>query len=81
MSGKGYWVIQNNLRTPKNSIIFFYTNQHELVYREAITGKRINTERIKTRKRLEAVLEQAVTAFQKEGMVKENQQMVITKPN
>jgi hypothetical protein len=78
MCGKGYWVIQSNLYTPKESIIYFYTNQHQLVYKETICGKRINPERTKTRKHLEAVLSQAVTAWQKEGVAKENQQMVVT---
>src|SRR5687767_5399597 len=71
MSGKGYWVIQSNLHTPKESIIYFYTNRHQLVYKETIAGKRINVERAKTRKHLEAVLDQAVTAWQKEGVAKE----------
>ena len=79
MCEKGYWVIQSNLKTPKNATIYFYTTRHELVYKEFISGKKINIEKIKTRKHLEEVLNQAVTAWQKEGIVKENQQLVITK--
>ena len=79
MCEKGYWVIQSNLKTPKNATIYFYTAQHELVYKEFVSGKKINIEKIKTRKHLEEVLNQAVTAWQKEGIVKENQQLVITK--
>jgi len=79
MCEKGYWVIQSNLKTPKNATIYFYTPQHELVYKEFVAGKKINIEKIKTRKHLEQVLNQAVIAWQKEGIVKENQQLVITK--
>ena len=79
MSEKGYWVIQSNLKTPKNATIYFYTPQHELVYKEVISGKKINIEKIKTRKHLEQVLNQAITVWEKEGVVKENQQLVITK--
>ena len=79
MCEKGYWVIQSNLKTPKNATIFFYTPQHELVYKEFVSGKKINIDKLKTRKHLEEVLNQAVTAWQKEGVVKENQQLVVTK--
>jgi hypothetical protein len=80
MSQKGFWVIQSNLKSSKNSIIYFYTNDHELVYKEKVTGKRINPDRLKTRKHLESVLVKSIAAWQKEGVVKENQQLVITKP-
>lgn len=76
---KGFWVIQSNIKTPKSATIFFYTNDQELVYKEQITGKRINPERIKTRKRLEAVLSASIVAWEKDGVVKENQQLVMTK--
>jgi len=79
MCEKGYWIIESNLKTPKNATIYFYTPRHELVYKEFISGKKINIEKIKTRKHLEQVLNQAVIAWQKEGVVKENQQLVITK--
>lgn len=79
MCSQGYWVIHGNLNTPKTSTIFFYTTQHELVYKELIYGKKINIGRMKTRKHLEKVLNQAVMVWQKEGIVKENQQLVSTK--
>ena len=79
MCEKGFWVIQSNGRTPKNAIIYFYTNQHALVYKEELKGKRINPERIRTQKHLEAVLNKAIIAWQKDGIVKENQQLVAAK--
>jgi hypothetical protein len=79
MCGKGFWVIESNVHTPKKAIIYFYTNEHELVYKEEVEGISINTDRIKTRKHLEAVLHSAITAWQKDGVVKENQQLVIVK--
>ena len=79
MCGKGFWVIQNNIHTPKNCTVYFYTNERELVYKEVVTGKRINTAKIKTRKHLDAVLNQAVIAWQKEGVIKENLQLVASK--
>ena len=79
MCEKGFWVIQSNVHTPKIAIIYFYTNQRELVYKEEVKGKRINSERIRTRKHLEAVLNGAIIAWQKDGIVKENQQLVAAK--
>jgi hypothetical protein len=79
MCEKGYWVILSNVKTPKNCTIYFYTTQHQLVYKEVVSGKRINIEKTSIRKHLEAVLNQAIAAWQKEGIVKENQQLVITR--
>ena len=79
MCEKGFWVIQSNVHTPKIATIYFYNNERELVYKEDVKGRRINIERLKARKHLEAVLYNAVIAFKKDGVVKENQQMVVTK--
>lgn len=79
MSQKGFWVIQSNLHSPKKATIYFYTNTQELVYKEQVNGKRINPDRLKTRKHLESVLVESIIAWQKEGVAKENQQLVITK--
>ncbi len=75
MCQKGFWVIQGNLHSPKNSTIYFYNNERELVYKEEVYN-RINPDKLKTRKRLESVLNQSVIAWQKERVLKENQQLV-----
>jgi hypothetical protein len=80
MSEKGFWVIQSNLKSPKNSTIYFYNNDNELVYKEEVNGKRINTGKLKTRKHLESVLVESITTWKREGVAKENQQLVIRKP-
>jgi hypothetical protein len=72
LSGKGIWVIESNIKTPKNATIYFYNNNRELIYKEVVTNKKINTERVSVRKKLESVLVQAVTAWEKEKTVKEN---------
>jgi len=79
MCQKGFWVIQGNVHSPKVSTIYFYNNDQELVYKEQVY-KRINANKLKTRKHLEFVLNQSVTAWQKERVFKENQQLVISKP-
>jgi len=79
LSGKGLWVIQSNIKTPKNATIYFYNNNKELIYKEVVTNKKINTERASVRKKLEAVLVQAVSAWEREKVVKENDNWVASR--
>jgi hypothetical protein len=75
----GFWVIENNKHSPKNSTVYFYNEDKELVYKESIIGKRININRKKTCKQLNAVLEQCLLSWKKEKTIKENQQWLAAK--
>ena len=72
ISDKGYWIIESNIKTPKNSIIHFHNNQNILVYREKIEGIIINLEKRKVLMNLKKVLEQSATAWEKGHLMKEN---------
>lgn len=37
-----YWVIESNLKTPKKSIVYFYTAGHVLMYKENVDGRKLN---------------------------------------
>lgn len=76
VSEKGYWVIENNMKTPKNNIVYFYTNDNELVYKEKVEGIKINTNRKKVLMHLKDVLEQSVTAWEHKHIMQENQTLV-----
>ena len=76
LSGKGYWVIESNRNSPRKSIVHFYNNEHMVVYREKVEGIRINLNRKKTLYRLKNVLEQAIVAWEKEKVLRENEQLV-----
>ena len=76
LSGKGFWNMESNIKSPRTCTIYFYNNSNELVYKETITGKRININRKKIRKDLEAVLVQAVTAWEKKNVYRENEALV-----
>jgi hypothetical protein len=76
---KGFWVIENNIHTPKNSIVYFYNENKELVYKESVTGKRININRRKTCGQLNTVLAQSLVSWEKEKVAKENQQWLAAK--
>jgi len=76
VSEKGYWVVENNKKTPKHSVIYFYDTNNELVYKEKIDDMRINFKRKKVLLRLKRVLEQSVTAWQKQHIFKEDEMLV-----
>ena len=76
---KGFWVVVSNQKTPKNATVYFYNNDKELIYKELVTGKRINIKRPKICMRLKAVLEQSLVSWEKEKIMKENQQWVASK--
>lgn len=54
------WVIESNVKTPKNSIIKFYNAQQELIYEEEIKGKKLNVNRKKVKTTLNEVLAKLV---------------------
>jgi hypothetical protein len=74
---KGYWVIENNVKTPKQSIIYFYNNENQVVYKETVIGKKLRVNRPRVNRRLNAVLEQSLTAWQNNRQLKDDQQLVV----
>lgn len=52
------WVVESNVKTPKNSIVKFYNTNQKLIYQEVVTGKKIKIERAKIRKGLDHILAQ-----------------------
>ena len=65
VSDKGYWIIQSNIHTPLDHIVSFYNNDHVLLYKEALKGVKLNTEKRKVKMRLKKVLEAAVIAWER----------------
>jgi hypothetical protein len=76
VSEKGWWVIESNVHTPKNNIIYFYNNEGVLVYKEKIEGIRINPSRKTTRLQLKQVLESAVVTWEQKHKLIENEALV-----
>jgi hypothetical protein len=75
----GFWQIESNIHSPKNSIVYFYNEDKELMYKESITGRRININRKKIRNQLNTVLEQSLLSWEREKIMKENQQWLAAK--
>lgn len=60
----GYWVIKSNKKTPKESTVYFYNNEHNLVYQEEIKDRKLKL-RKKTLMKLKTALEEAVASYEK----------------
>lgn len=60
VSEKGYWVVESNKHTPKDAIVYFYTNDDRLVYKEEIRNQKLKLNKKKTLYRLKAALEEAI---------------------
>ena len=65
VSEKGYWVIESRLDDRMNHRIWFYNNQHVLVYQETVTGTRLNPSHRKLRMKLKRILEVAILASER----------------
>lgn len=65
VSEKGYWIIENNLHIPKKYVVYFYTNEGQLVHKQHIEGVTLKVHKRKVKMRLKRSLETAVLTYQK----------------
>jgi hypothetical protein len=77
VSDKGYWVVENNKKTPKESTVFFYNNEHMLVYKEEIRDQKLKLNKKKTLLRLKSVLEEAVTSYASGNWTNQNSLLAV----
>ena len=75
-SQKGYWMVESNIHSPKQHIVYFYNNDGVMVYKEKLEGVRLNPEKRKVKMQLKQVLETTVVAWEKERRVLENETLV-----
>jgi len=73
---EAFWVIENNVKSPKQSTVYFYTADQTLIYKETITGKKLKVNRPKTVRQLNTVLNQSVVAWQKEQVMRQDLHLV-----
>lgn len=63
---EGYWVAESNKHQPKQCTIFFYTNEHTLIYKEKIEGVKLNLNSSRVKMRLKKVLETSLIAWRQQ---------------
>ena len=73
----GYWVAESNVNQPKQYTIYFYNDDHVLIYKEKIEGVKLNLNLARVKKRLKKVLDKSLVAWQKHRQLKENEGLVI----
>jgi hypothetical protein len=76
LSEKGYWMIESNVKTPKNNTLYFFNNDNVLVYKEKLEGVKLNINRAKVKMSLKNILEQSVTAWEQKHIANENSFLV-----
>ena len=64
VSEQGYWVIEGNVNAPLNHVIRFYNNDDVQVYKESLTGVKLNINKRKVKMKLKKVLESAILAWE-----------------
>ncbi|MEP7374380.1 MAG: hypothetical protein ABI675_13385 [Chitinophagaceae bacterium] len=64
VSDKGYWVVESNIKAPKDHIIRFYNTGNVLVYKETLVDVKLNPEKVKTKMKLKKILESSVMAWE-----------------
>lgn len=78
-SPAGFWVIESNVATPLDHVIFFYTTNEELVYTETLKGVKLKLRKRKTIDRLNNVLATSILAWQKNKLPEKNKELVSVK--
>ena len=74
-----YWNIENNIKSPKQSIVYFYSASHELMYKENIENRKLNVGNKKTLRLLNAALNEVLISWQTVKGIKENEQIIAQK--
>ena len=77
ISDKGFWVLENNIYSPRKYIIYFYNNNSELIYKEKIEGVFLDLDRRRVKMNLKKALELALIAWEKQRKVIENEMLVV----
>ena len=52
VSEKGYWVVESNIHSPLENTVRFYNNDNVQIYKETISGTKINFKRAKVKMKL-----------------------------
>lgn len=76
ISEKGYWEVENNIKTPDTFTVYFFNNEGTMVYKERVEGVKLNIKNRKTLMRLKRALDQSVVAWENHHLVKDDSTLV-----
>lgn len=77
VSEKGYWVVESNIKVPKQYVVRFYNNDHVMVYKEQVQGIVLRLNKRKVKMNLKRVLDASIVAWEKQHESKENEGWVV----
>ncbi len=77
VSAKGYWVVESNRHNPNDHIVYFYTNDQMLIYKENLKGVVLPLQKRRTKMQLKRALETCMAGWEKDHTVRENEGWVI----
>jgi len=72
----GYWVVESNVKTPKHSIVYFYTDDNTLIYKEEVDGIKLKPNKEKTKMKLKKLLDSALWAWNAKKPINETAKIV-----
>ncbi|MDI3321954.1 hypothetical protein [Pinibacter soli] len=76
ISDKGYWVLEDNKKGNSFSVINFYNNENQLVYREKLIGTSLNINKKKTLMKLKDALDASIVAWEEKHTLREDEAIV-----
>lgn len=77
ISQKGYWVVESNIHQPLTHQVRFYNNENALLYRETVSGVKLDPAKKKVKMRLRKVLETALLAWEQNQKPEEDKNYVL----
>jgi hypothetical protein len=77
VSKKGYWVVESNIHQPLSHQVRFYNNENVLLYRETVSGMKLDPAKKKVKMRLKKVLETALLAWEQNQKPEEDKNYVL----
>ena len=72
----GYWIVESNIKTPKHAIVYFYSDDDIMIYKEEIEGIKLNLKKEKTKMKLKKLLESALWAWEAKKPINETAKIV-----
>lgn len=76
VSKKGFWQIETNTHTPTKNIVYFFSNDRTLIYKENVDGVVLDLNRKQVKKRLKKALESALLAWDKDRLYRSDQRWI-----
>lgn len=76
VSEKGYWVIESNIKKPKEVVVYFYNLENDLVYKEDLKNVNLNINRTRVKMRLKRALEQAIATHERGELAAKDDKIV-----